>query len=254
MPARLRDAERGSGDDGALEVIRTGTVEPDRGSRTGRIRGTGSGALRCGGPLVLPPRMPCWATTIGAAAIECVLGGLSSRRDGDLVWRSPGRRCRSPSTAPRPITLPAPGRGRPDHQAGHPENRAPELPGGGRGIDVPAILGSRSRDTLSGIGPSRCSGGTVACGSGRGSPWLRTHRNPAEWGRIRCRQPAGPLPSARCSVRAPTGSPGRDLATATGSCRRRATGSDFAWSRPPPELRRRGGQKVAPQGLSRARE
>ncbi|PRX92494.1 biotin-dependent carboxyltransferase family protein [Allonocardiopsis opalescens] len=97
----------------------------------------------------------------GAAAIEATLGGLEVRARGDLLVAVAG--------APCPVTVD----GRPE-----PVAALLRLPDGARlrlgvppaglrsylavrgGVDVPPVLGSRSTDTLSGLGPPPLAAGT----------------------------------------------------------------------------------------------
>jgi len=91
---------------------------------------------------------------VGAAAVECLLGGLSVTAVGELSIAVTG--------APAPITIDG---GPADHAArlevadgqvvklGTPKTGLRSYLAVAGGIVVPEVLGSRSRDTLSGIGP-----------------------------------------------------------------------------------------------------
>nr|WP_275889532.1 biotin-dependent carboxyltransferase family protein [Nakamurella flavida] len=98
----------------------------------------------------------------GAAVLECTLGGLQVRAETDLVVAVAG--------APAPVEVdkePVPHATRFDLRAGQTlRMRAPRtglrtyLAVAG-GFAVPAVLGSRSTDTLSGIGPPPVAAGDV---------------------------------------------------------------------------------------------
>jgi biotin-dependent carboxylase-like uncharacterized protein len=95
-----------------------------------------------------------------AAAIECTLGGLTLRAIGelDLVVTgapAPAKVNRSPVDHGVPMTLAA---GQ-ELRLGAPRTGLRSYLAVRGGIDVPAELGSRSTDTLSGLGPAPLAGG-----------------------------------------------------------------------------------------------
>ena len=122
-----------------------------------------------------------------AAVLEVTLGGLRrAGPDGAVAWRSPARRCRSPSTASPP------GHGRAGLGAGR--RRAAARYGRRRravlrrrrGRDrVEPVLGSRSTDTLAWVGPARVQRRRRAAAG----PARRTRRSRT----TRRGRPAGPL-------------------------------------------------------------
>ncbi|MFI7705152.1 biotin-dependent carboxyltransferase family protein [Nonomuraea sp. NPDC049480] len=151
----------------ALEVLVPGpmTMVQDLGRPghaalgVGRSGAADRGALRLANRLVANPE--------GAAALEITLGGLAVRAHGDLLIALTGAPCRASVTD-------ATG----NNQAiGHRAvERLPDgavlrlsLPTSGLrtylairgGVDVPEVLGSRSTDTLAGLGPDRPARGTL---------------------------------------------------------------------------------------------
>lgn len=145
----------------ALEVLATGpmaTVQdlgrPGRGDLgVGRSGAADRGALRLANRLLANPE--------GAAALEVTLGGLRVRAHGDLLVALTG--------APCPATVTdAAGRARGiGHQAvervphgatlrlGTPSRGLRTYVAVRGGLDVPEVLGSRSTDTMAGLGPER---------------------------------------------------------------------------------------------------
>ncbi|GAB5078806.1 5-oxoprolinase subunit B/C family protein [Arthrobacter sp. AD-310] len=102
----------------------------------------------------------------GDAVIETVLGGLEVRAGGELTAALSGAPAAAEvrgRTGIRPVPMDAPF---PLHDG---ETLHLEVPGAGLrtylgvrgGIDVPAVLGSRSTDLMSGIGPAPLAAGTV---------------------------------------------------------------------------------------------
>ncbi|WP_433500185.1 biotin-dependent carboxyltransferase family protein [Sphaerimonospora sp. CA-214678] len=150
-----------------LEVLATGplTTVQDLGRPgrahlgVGRSGAADRGALRLGNRLLANPE--------GAAALEVTLGGLRVRARGHLVVALTGAPC--PATV-----VEASGRGR---VIGH--QSVEHLPDGATlwlgvpvrglrtylavrgGLAVPEVLGSRSTDTLAGLGPERPSPGSL---------------------------------------------------------------------------------------------
>jgi len=125
----------------------------------GRSGAADRGALRLANRLLGNPE--------GAAGLEITLGGLEVRAHGDLVIALTGARCPA-------VLTDVSGRRRPvGHQAVErlPDGATLRLGTPARGLrtylavrgglDVPAVLGSRSTDTLSGLGPPPPKPGTL---------------------------------------------------------------------------------------------
>lgn len=84
----------------------------------------------------------------GAAALEATFGGLVLRADGDVVLVMTGARCEgTPHNAPLTLTTGE------QLVLGAPVTGARTYVAVRGGIDVPAVLGSRSTDLLAGLGP-----------------------------------------------------------------------------------------------------
>jgi biotin-dependent carboxylase-like uncharacterized protein len=91
-----------------------------------------------------------------AATIELTLGGLALRADAALTVVTTGARCPgAPHNAP--VTL-GPGQ---ELRLGTPATGLRTYLAVSGGFDVPAVLGSRSTDLLSGIGPAALAAGDV---------------------------------------------------------------------------------------------
>jgi biotin-dependent carboxylase-like uncharacterized protein len=86
----------------------------------------------------------------GCAAIEFVLGGLEVRTDSALTIALTGAACPGAPDWGTPVTLPAGATLR----LGQPARGLRSYLAVRGGIDVPVVLGSRSTDTLSGLGPA----------------------------------------------------------------------------------------------------
>lgn len=98
----------------------------------------------------------------GQAAVEVTFGGLRVRAHGDLVACLTG--APSPATvAGRPVALNAPFELRDTQllELGTPTSGLRTYLSVRGGIDVPAVLGSRSTDTMSGVGPAPLRPGDV---------------------------------------------------------------------------------------------
>jgi biotin-dependent carboxylase-like uncharacterized protein len=93
----------------------------------------------------------------GAAALEVTLGGLALRADCDLVVVTTGARC------PGAFVHHAPGllRGGSVLRLGVPARGLRTYVAIRGGVDVPPVLGSRSTDVLSGLGPPVVAAGDV---------------------------------------------------------------------------------------------
>ena len=156
---------------GALEVLRTGPAESVPGPGPERSRGVGVGRSGAADRSSYLAANRLLGNDDNAAAIECVLGGLSAARD------------RRSSVAVTGASVPVTVDGEPAARcAGRAPRRsgdqARDAEGGLRsylavrgGFDVPAVLGSRSTDTLSGLGPEAAAAGRSAAGgraTGRG--------------------------------------------------------------------------------------
>lgn len=115
----------------------------------------------------------------GAAVVENVFGGLAVRAVGDQVLAVSGAPVPLSITPPLAHNAPRSGQNTADKPERHPEMCAPfalldgesltlGAPSAGLrtyvavrgGLDVPAVLGSRSADSMSGIGPALLSAGT----------------------------------------------------------------------------------------------
>ncbi|WP_198345757.1 biotin-dependent carboxyltransferase family protein [Nocardiopsis gilva] len=149
-----------------LEVLRTGplTTVQDSGRIGHASLGIGRSGAADGVSYALANRL--LANPPGAAALEVTLGGLAVRTRGAVTVAITG--------APGPITVD--GRGAAMHAA---MNTVLHLPDGAQlrlgtptrglrayvavrgGIDVPPVLGSRSTDTLAGLGPDLPAPGDV---------------------------------------------------------------------------------------------
>ncbi len=98
----------------------------------------------------------------GAAAIEATYGGLVASFTGPTMIAVTGAPCSlelagRPVGMYAPVDVPAGARLR----IGAPERGVRSYLAIRGGVDVPAVLGSRSRDTLAGIGPEPLAAGTV---------------------------------------------------------------------------------------------
>jgi biotin-dependent carboxylase-like uncharacterized protein len=93
----------------------------------------------------------------GAAVLEVTLGGLTVRADADLVVVTTGARCPgSPAhNAPAPLVAGA------ELRLGTPAGGLRTYVGVRGGVAVEPVLGSRSTDLLSGLGPPPLSAGDV---------------------------------------------------------------------------------------------
>lgn len=151
----------------SLHVTRVGpaVLVQDRGRRGRAALGvTGSGPADRGAA-ALANR--CVGNATGAAVLEVLLGGLELRTDSPLVCALTG------APAPAVVTLPDGTRLRCDgaEVLALPAGSALDLgtPSAGLrtylavrgGVDVPPVLGSRCRDTLSGLGPDPVRAGDV---------------------------------------------------------------------------------------------
>lgn len=94
---------------------------------------------------------------IDAAALEVTLGGLALRAHGDLFVVTTGARCAGSVAHNAPILLRA---GR-ELRLGTPASGLRTYVGMRGGIDVEPVLGSRSTDVLSGLGPPVVSEGDL---------------------------------------------------------------------------------------------
>ncbi|KII00298.1 allophanate hydrolase [Streptomonospora alba] len=146
----------------AVEVVRTGalTTVQDSGRRGHAALGVGGSGAADAASYDLANRL--LANPEGAAALEVTMGGLVLRARGGVTAAVTG--------APCPVTVD--GRGAaPDtvlHLPDGAELRLGAPPSGLRsyvavrgGLEVPPVLGSRSTDTLAGLGPPRPEPGTV---------------------------------------------------------------------------------------------
>lgn len=96
----------------------------------------------------------------GAAGIEATLGGLVVRANGDLVVALTGAPCPAtaggvPVAANAPVRLPAGA----ELALGAPPAGLRSYLAVRGGVDVPPVLGSRSTDTLAGLGPAALTAG-----------------------------------------------------------------------------------------------
>ncbi|MDR7278469.1 5-oxoprolinase subunit C family protein [Catenuloplanes atrovinosus] len=146
----------------ALEIIRAGvrTTVQDLGrpgyahlgvSRSGALD---AGALRRANRLAGNPP--------GAAGLEITLGGLRARATGALTLALTGAPCpitvgRRPADPELPLAVPAGA----VIEIGHATAGLRAYLAVGGGIAVPPVLGSRSTDTLSGLGPAPVRDGDV---------------------------------------------------------------------------------------------
>ncbi len=146
----------------ALRIVRTGPLATVQDSGRPGMAALGVGVSGAADLPALQLGNRLLANAIDMAGIEVTLGGLEARADGDVLLAVTG--------APCPVTVD----GLP-----HPTHALIEVPDGatvrlGRpvcglrsylcvrgGIDVPPVLGSRSTDTLSGLGPDILSVGSV---------------------------------------------------------------------------------------------
>jgi biotin-dependent carboxylase-like uncharacterized protein len=100
----------------------------------------------------------------GAAALEVTFGGLALETDRDVVFAVTGAPC--PGI---PFNAPATLRAGQSLKLGTPRTGLRTYVAVRGGVDVPSVLGSRSTDLLSGLGPSPLSSGdTLPVGSGYG--------------------------------------------------------------------------------------
>jgi biotin-dependent carboxylase-like uncharacterized protein len=103
----------------------------------------------------------------GAAAIEITLGGFAARFDALARVALAG----APCEASIGMHAPAYVRAGEELRLGTPSAGLRTYLAVAGGIDVPAVLGSRSTDTLAGLGPERLRDGTrLAIGEARGEP------------------------------------------------------------------------------------
>lgn len=146
----------------ALRIVRTGLLATVQDAGRPGLAALGVGASGAADLPALNLGNRLVANEIDAAGIEVTLGGLEARAEGDILLAVTG--------APCPVTVD----GHP-----HPSHSLIEVSGGATvrlgppvsglrsylcvrgGIDVPPVLGSRSTDTLSGLGPDVLSAGTV---------------------------------------------------------------------------------------------
>ncbi|MGY1693185.1 5-oxoprolinase subunit C family protein [Geodermatophilus sp. SYSU D01105] len=94
---------------------------------------------------------------IGAAVLEVTLGGLALRADADLVVVTTGARCGGGAAHNAPVRLAA----GEELRLGPPASGLRTYFGVRGGIAVEPVLGSRSTDLLSGLGPPAVSAGDV---------------------------------------------------------------------------------------------
>ncbi|QBI54794.1 5-oxoprolinase subunit C family protein [Streptomonospora litoralis] len=146
----------------AVEVVRTGvlTTVQDGGRRGHAALGVGASGAADRASYALANRL--LANPEGAAALEVTMGGLTLRARGTVAVAVTG--------APCPVTVD--GRGAATDTVLHLGDGAElrlEAPCSGLrsyvaargGFDTPIVLGSRSTDTLAGLGPPRPEPGTV---------------------------------------------------------------------------------------------
>jgi biotin-dependent carboxylase-like uncharacterized protein len=101
---------------------------------------------------------------VGAAAIEVTFGGLALHADGDVVVAITGAPCSGV-----PLNAPSLVKAGQVLRLGPPRTGLRTYVAVRGGIDVPAVLGSRSTDLLSGLGPAPLTGGqTLAVGGSYG--------------------------------------------------------------------------------------
>ncbi|MGY1707470.1 biotin-dependent carboxyltransferase family protein [Geodermatophilus sp. SYSU D00697] len=93
----------------------------------------------------------------GAAVLEVTLGGLALRADADLVVVTTGARCAGGAAHNAPVRLAA----GEELRLGPPASGLRTYVGVRGGIAVEPVLGSRSTDLLSGLGPPAVSAGDV---------------------------------------------------------------------------------------------
>lgn len=93
----------------------------------------------------------------GAALLEVTLGGLALRADADLLVVTTGARCAGARAHNAPVALPA----GTEFRLGVPETGLRTYVGLRGGIAVRPVLGSRSTDLLSGLGPPVVAAGDV---------------------------------------------------------------------------------------------
>jgi biotin-dependent carboxylase-like uncharacterized protein len=93
----------------------------------------------------------------GAAVLEVTLGGLAVRADADLVVVTTGARCAGADAHNAPVRLAAGA----ELRLGPPASGLRTYVGVRGGIAVEPVLGSRSTDLLSGLGPPAVSAGDV---------------------------------------------------------------------------------------------
>ncbi len=248
---------------GTLTVVRPGPLAlvQDAGRAGYAADGVGRSGAADRSSLGLANRLV--GNPAGAAAIECTLGGLAVRAGADLVVALAG--------APAPAQID----GRPVEHA-----RRLDLPAGamlrlraprsglrtylavGGGIDVPPVLGSRSTDTLSGLGPRPLAAGDVLPVGAR-SPadaGVGVDLDVGDGADVTPRStrpsvrpaPTRPSRSARCPARGTTGSTTPATSRpASGSSHPTATGSGCAWNAPTP-ARPRCGAAMPPSCPARA--
>lgn len=230
-PAEPTTPEEASAPMAAVEVLRTGmgTTVQDAGRHGHAHLGIGRSGAADAASYALANRLV--ANPDGAAALEVVLGGLRLRARGAVTVAVTG--------APCPVTVD--GRGAAVDTVLHlPDGAELELgiPATGLrsyvavrgGIDVAPVLGSRSTDTLAGLGPPVPRPGAVLP---VGPPPRALPA--ADWV---AHPPVGPpgWTCGWCWGRAPTGSPTRPwrcCCTPSTRSPRAATGSARGWPGPP---------------------
>ncbi len=141
----------------AVTVLATGplTTVQDRGRPGQGALGIGRSGAADRGAAALANRL--LGNDPGAALLEVTYGGLALRAEADLLVVTTGARCAGTAAHNAPVPLPA---GR-ELRLGPPETGLRTYVGLHGGIEVEPVLGSRSTDLLSGLGPPVVSVGDV---------------------------------------------------------------------------------------------
>jgi len=140
---------------GALTVLQTGPLSTVQdGGRPGQAAlGVGRSGACDRAALALANRLV--GNPPDAAVLEVTFGGLALRASRDVVLVTTGARCAGPLPHCAPVHL----RAGSEVRLGPPSSGLRTYVAVRGGVDVPVVLGSRSTDVLSGVGPAVLSPG-----------------------------------------------------------------------------------------------